>query len=175
MQLRSALVGLVRAVAVCLIIAAPLPARADDEAARRGKPEALYVEVRVAHALGSSTSRTGQTFDATVAREATLRGATVYGVGAPVKGKVVYAKPDGKLGSPGILRLELMSIAGQAVRGEAVAWIGDTATPTPTRGSGSGGEPSAKGDAHVAAGTVVTFTVTQPGGYRYVPKHRLER
>jgi hypothetical protein len=164
---RAATLG---AVALVLTLSSVQRAGA-QEAKPGGKAEAVPVQIRIAKALGSASATTGQTFEGTVAADAVLRGTTVYAAGTPVKGKVVYAKPDGKMRAPGILRLELTSIGAQKVQTNPVAWVGDSPTPSRTTGTGGASGPSPKGDAALAAGSIVTFNATSPGGYRYVPRH----
>jgi len=61
--------------------------------------------------ISSATARTGQTFDASLARNVTANGQTIARAGAPVRGKVTLAKSSGRLHVPGELSLRLTSVA----------------------------------------------------------------
>jgi len=93
---------------------APVPAEAP-------KPEPIVVPsgtnlvVTVDQALGSKTSKTGQTFLATVAQPVSVNGKTAIPKGSSVTGTVLSAKEKGKIKGEGELSLTLTSIT---VRGQ---------------------------------------------------------
>lgn len=78
-------------------------------------PAGADLVVTVDQALGSKTSKTGQTFLATVAQPVTVDGRTAIPKGSTVKGTVVTAKEKGKVKGEGQLSLTLDSIT---VRGK---------------------------------------------------------
>jgi len=96
--------------------AAPAPAPAEAP-----KPEPIVVPsgtnlvVTVDQALGSKTSKTGQTFLATVAQPVSVNGKTAIPKGSSVTGTVLSAKEKGKIKGEGELSLTLTSIT---VRGQ---------------------------------------------------------
>ena len=99
--------------------AAPAPAPVEAP-----KPEPIVVPsgtnlvVTVDQALGSKTSKTGQTFLATVAQPVSVNGKTAIPKGASVTGTVLSAKEKGKIKGEGELSLTLTSIT---VRGQNYA------------------------------------------------------
>lgn len=78
-------------------------------------PAGSRITVRTGSELSSGTAKTGQTFDATLARDVVAGGKTVAKAGSPVKGKVTLAKSSGRLHAPGQLSLRLTSVAGVPV------------------------------------------------------------
>ena len=83
-------------------------------------PAGTPVTVRLTSGISSKTAQAGQTFEGTVARDVIVQGRTVAKSGAPVRGRVTYAKPSGRLHHPGQLTLRLTSVEGQAVQSSAV-------------------------------------------------------
>jgi hypothetical protein len=78
-------------------------------------PAGTDLVVTIDQALGSKTSKTGQTFLATVAQPVTVDDRTAIPKGSTVKGTVVVAKEKGKIKGEGQLSLTLDSIT---VRGK---------------------------------------------------------
>jgi len=74
-------------------------------------PAGTRLTIRMGSEISSATARTGQTFDATLARNVTTNGQTIAKAGAPVRGKVTLAKSSGRLHVPGELSLRLTSVA----------------------------------------------------------------
>src|SRR2546430_11895324 len=68
------------------------------------------VTVRMGSGINSGTARSGQMFDATLARDLVVNGKTLAKAGAPAHGKVTYAKSSGRLHDPGELSLRLTSV-----------------------------------------------------------------
>jgi hypothetical protein len=79
-------------------------------------PAGTPLVIRLSSALGSGTSRTGQTFFGTLTRPLNIKGRTAFPAGSTVVGTVVDAKSRGKLKGEAILDLSLNSIT---VRGRA--------------------------------------------------------
>jgi len=73
-------------------------------------PAGTRLTVRMGSAISSGTARSGQTFDATLARSLVLNGKTLAKEGTPVQGKVTFAKSSGRLHAPGQLSLRLTSV-----------------------------------------------------------------
>lgn len=73
-------------------------------------PARTRLTVRIGSQINSGTARAGDKFDASLARDLVVNGKTVAKQGAPVKGKVTYAKSSGRLHAPGELTLRLTSI-----------------------------------------------------------------
>jgi len=73
-------------------------------------PAGTRVTVRMGSGINSSTARSGQMFDATLARDLVVNGKTLAKAGAPAHGKVTYAKSSGRLHDPGELSLRLTSV-----------------------------------------------------------------
>jgi hypothetical protein len=83
-------------------------------------PSGTPVTVRLNSEISSARAQAGQAFTGTLARDVVVSGKTVAAAGAPVKGKVTYVKPSGRLHHPGQLALRLTSLDGQTVQSSAV-------------------------------------------------------
>jgi hypothetical protein len=79
-------------------------------AAAQTIPAGTPITVRSGSALSSGTAKVGERFAGTLARDLVVAGNTVARQGAPVKGKVTYVKPSGRLHAPGELTLRLTSV-----------------------------------------------------------------
>jgi hypothetical protein len=73
-------------------------------------PAGTVVTVRLASAVGSKLSATGDHFSATVAQPVEVDGKVVVSVGAEALGKVVEAVPQGRFKGAAVLRLVLQSV-----------------------------------------------------------------
>jgi hypothetical protein len=73
-------------------------------------PAGTKVTVRMGSGINSGTARSGEKFDATLARDLVVNGKTIASAGAPAHGKVTYAKSSGRLHDPGELSLRLTSV-----------------------------------------------------------------
>ncbi len=100
-----------RNIIVALAVVLGLAVAAGAQSIPAGTP----VTVRISNELSSGKTATGQTFEGTVAKDVVVNGSTVAKAGTPVKGKVTYAKPSGRLHKPGILTMRLTSIGGTSV------------------------------------------------------------
>ena len=74
-------------------------------------PAGTTLQVRVIENLSSSSAQAGQVFHGTLTEPVVVNGQTLYASGAAVTGKVVSAKPSGRLSEPGILALALTSVS----------------------------------------------------------------
>ena len=73
-------------------------------------PTGTVITVRLSSALGSKSSQTGDTFQATVAEPVTVGGKTVIASGSSAAGTVVEAKAKGKIKGEARLKLALNKI-----------------------------------------------------------------
>ena len=73
-------------------------------------PAGTRITVRTDSQINSATAHTGQSFHANLVRDLVLEGKTIAKAGAPVKGKVTYAKSSGRLHNPGLLTIRLTSL-----------------------------------------------------------------
>lgn len=73
-------------------------------------PAGAHITVRIDSAISSGTARTGQAFHGNLTRNLVLNGKTIAREGAPVRGKVTYAKSSGRLHDPGLLTLRLTAV-----------------------------------------------------------------
>ncbi len=78
-------------------------------------PAGTKITVRVGQELSSGTSRSGESFQGSLAQDLVVNGQTVAKSGAPVTGKVVSAKSSGRLHAPGQLSIRLTSVDGRPV------------------------------------------------------------
>ena len=73
-------------------------------------PAGTRITVRTDSQISSKTAKAGDKFNANLARDLVVDGKTIAKKDAPVKGKVTYAKPSGRLHAPGQVTLRLTSI-----------------------------------------------------------------
>src|SRR5437868_6495728 len=73
-------------------------------------PAGTVITVRLAQAVGSKISNSGDTFTATVANPVVVNGATVVPAGAPAEGTVTQAAPLGRFKGGALLKLTLTSV-----------------------------------------------------------------
>jgi hypothetical protein len=73
-------------------------------------PAGTRITVRTDSQISSKSAKAGDRFNANLARDLVVNGKTIAAKGAPVKGKVTYAKSSGRLHAPGQLTLRLASI-----------------------------------------------------------------
>src|SRR2546429_9247239 len=78
-------------------------------AAAQSIPAGTKVTVRMGSGINSGTARSGQMFDATLARDLVVNGKTLAKAGAPGHGKVTYAKSTARHNEPGELSLRRIS------------------------------------------------------------------
>ncbi len=79
-------------------------------AAAQTIPAGTRLTVRIDSQVNSATAHAGDRFSANLTRDLVVDGATLAKAGAPVKGKVTYVKPSGRLHAPGELTLRLASV-----------------------------------------------------------------
>jgi hypothetical protein len=108
-------------------------------------PSGTPLHIRLGQEINSGKATTGQVFEGTLAKDVVVNGKVVAAAGTPVKGKVTYLKPSGRLHAPGELTLRLTSVAGQPVRTSAVHAKGKSHTKSNVTKIGGG----------AAAGTVI--------------------
>jgi hypothetical protein len=73
-------------------------------------PAGASLTVRTSSTLSSGEAHAGHAFDANLTRNLVVHGKTIAKAGAPVRGKVTYAKASGRLHDPGQLTLRLTSV-----------------------------------------------------------------
>ena len=100
-------------------------------------PAGTRVTVRLGQSLSSESARAGDTFEGTVAQDVVVNGTTIK-AGAPVKGKVTFAKASGRLKTPGQITIRLTSIDGQPVSTSAVSRKGESHTKSNATKIGGG-------------------------------------
>lgn len=101
-------------------------------------PAGTHVTVRTTSAISSGTAHSGDNFDATLTKDIVVNGKTVAKAGAPVRGKVTYVRPSGRLSKPGLVTVRLTSIDGQAVHTTAVSRQGKSHTKSNVTKIGGG-------------------------------------
>lgn len=81
-------------------------------------PAGTPITVRLQSMVSSASSNTGDTFEGSLDEPVVIEGQTAISRGAAVRGKVLAAKPSGRLQDPGYLRIALVSMN---VEGKPVA------------------------------------------------------
>ena len=79
-------------------------------AAAQTIPAGTHLSVRSGQELSSATAKTGEKWEGTLVRDAVVNGKTVAKAGSRVNGTVSYAKPSGRLKTPGALTVRLTSV-----------------------------------------------------------------
>jgi hypothetical protein len=100
-------------------------------------PAGTHIPVRLSSALSSGTAKTGEHWDGVVARDVTVNNNTIK-AGTPVKGIVSSAKSSGRLHAPGIIRIRLTEVGGEAVRTASVGRQGKSHTKSNAMKIGGG-------------------------------------
>lgn len=73
-------------------------------------PAGTHITARIDSQINSGSAHTGQTFQGNLTRDLVVNGNTIAKSGAPVRGKVTYAKSSGRLHDPGELSIRLTSV-----------------------------------------------------------------
>jgi hypothetical protein len=73
-------------------------------------PAGTKLTVRINSQINSETAKTGQVFDANLVNALVVNGKTVAKAGAPVRGKVTYAKASGRLHEPGEISIRVTAV-----------------------------------------------------------------
>lgn len=74
-------------------------------------PSDTPITVRINERLSSETSHAGDSFTGTLAQPLVVNGRTLFPKGGAVTGTIISVKKSGRLSDPGVLELELVSIA----------------------------------------------------------------
>src|SRR5215471_812001 len=78
-------------------------------------PAGSTAQVRINNTLSSASAHKEEAWSGTLTRDITHGGKVVARAGDPVRGKVTYVKPSGRLHAPGQISLRLTSIKGETV------------------------------------------------------------
>src|SRR5258707_9893112 len=84
-------------------------------------PAGAHVTVRINQSLSSGSAHKEEGWTGVLTSDVTHQGKTVAKAGDPVKGKVTYVKPSGRLHAPGQITVRLVSINGERVYSSAVS------------------------------------------------------
>ncbi len=101
-------------------------------------PSGTHVTARVGHTLSSASAHQGQTWTGSLTHDITEHGKVVARTGDPVKGKVTYVKPSGRLHAPGEISIRLTSINGEPVSTTRVSRKGASHTKSNAAKIGGG-------------------------------------
>ena len=101
-------------------------------------PEGARATVRINTSLSSATSHKEEVWSGTLTNDIRHGGRVVARAGAPVKGKVTYVKPSGRLHDPGQISLRLISINGERVYSTRVSRKGKSHTKSNVAKIGGG-------------------------------------
>jgi hypothetical protein len=101
-------------------------------------PAGAHASVRINTALSSASSHKEEVWGGTLTNNITHGGRVVARAGAPVKGKVTYVKPSGRLHEPGQISLRLISINGEPVYSTRVSRKGKSHTKSNVAKIGGG-------------------------------------
>lgn len=111
-------------------------------AVARTIPNGTRLTIRLGNTVSSGTAHSGNSFSGVLARDAVSNGQTVAKAGTPVRGKVTYVKPSGRLHAPGVVTLRLTAVEidgkSEAVRTTAVSRKGKSHTKSNVTKIGGG-------------------------------------
>jgi hypothetical protein len=91
-------------------------------------PSGTHVTVRVNSTLNSGTAHKEEGWSGTLTHDIVVKGKTLAKAGDPVKGKVTYVKPSGRLHNPGQISIRLTSIKGDPVYSTRISKTGKSHT-----------------------------------------------
>jgi len=111
-------------------------------------PAGTAITIRTDSQISSATAKAGQAFHANLVHAVIVNGKTLAKSGAPVKGKITYAKSSGRLHDPGQLTLRLTALE---IDGKMV--------PISTSGYHAKGKSHTKGNAEKIGGGAVAGAV----------------
>jgi hypothetical protein len=94
-------------------------------------PQNTAIRVRLLHAISSRSASAGGSFEAEIAQGVKSGNSIAIHRGSRVRGRIVSAKPSGRLHNPGVLRLTLSEV--QGINGR---WIPITTSFVSARGTG---------------------------------------
>jgi hypothetical protein len=89
-------------------------------------PAGKQVRVRLGQTISSASAHSGDKWEGTLASDVTVDDRVVARKGARVTGIVAESKPSGRLSAPGVVRLRLASVDGQAVHSGSVVREGES-------------------------------------------------
>jgi len=101
-------------------------------------PAGSRATVRLNTSLSSATAHKEQAWTGTLTSDIVADGKTVAKAGDPVKGKVTYVNPSGRLHKPGELSLRLVSINGHTVYSSRISRKGKSHTKSNVTKIGGG-------------------------------------
>jgi hypothetical protein len=103
-------------------------------------PEGTRVMVRIGNTLSSRSAHKGQVWEGSLTRDVVVRGKIIAKAGDPVKGRVSYVKPSGRLHAPGEISVRLASIDGDTMYSSRASrkGKGHAASNTAKIGGGAG-------------------------------------
>ncbi len=99
----------------CVLLAALATLGPLRTAEKQALPAGIEIAIRLGQTISSASAKSGDTFAATLARNLVVDGRMIGRKGDPVQGRVAEAKASGRLSSPGVLKLSLVSVNGQPV------------------------------------------------------------
>ncbi len=73
-------------------------------------PAGTEIAIRLGQTISSATAKSGDKFEATLARDLVVGGKKIGKKGDPVEGRVAEAVASGRLSKPGVLKLSLVSV-----------------------------------------------------------------
>lgn len=100
-------------------------------------PAGTKVSVRSTTAMNSATTKVGEAWDGTLAKDLEVNGQKIA-AGTAVRGKVTNAKPSGRLQGAGLLTLRLVSIGGTPVTSSPRVYHGESHTKSNVTKIGGG-------------------------------------
>lgn len=101
-------------------------------------PNGTRVTARIGQSLTSAHARKGQVWEGTLTRDVVIRGKRAAHAGDPVRGKVTYVKPSGRLHDPGEISIRLTSINGIPAYSSRISRKGESHTRSNTAKIGGG-------------------------------------
>ena len=118
-------------------------------------PQGSSIPIRLTDEIDTKAAKAGDTFRATTATNITFGGYTLARAGTPVTGRIVEAKPAGRLSGSAELAIELVSMKLSSPNSQGPEEIAVLTQQLSSKGAGRGANTAAKTGGGAAFGAIV--------------------
>jgi len=118
-------------------------------------PQGSAIPIRLTDEISTKEAKAGDAFHAIAATNITFGGYTLARAGTPVTGRIVEAKPAGRLSGSAELTIELVSMKLSSPNGQAPEEVAILTQQLSSKGAGRGPNTAAKAGGGAAVGAIV--------------------
>ena len=118
-------------------------------------PQGFAIPIRLTDEIDTKAAKSGDTFRATTAANVTFGGYTMARAGTPVTGRIVEAKPAGRLSGSAELTIELVSMKLSSPNSQGPEEVAILTQQLSSKGAGRGANTAAKTGGGAAFGAIV--------------------